>query len=439
MAGQNGYTQSNSLIQMWLTVLLSLLQVIPTYRNLAEAHGSAFVQTTASMKGLREIRLDGAIQSQDGMGLPTGQGLQNDKSNGKSHEYNNIKQPGNGGIILEPAMLDFGEQPIGMPKIETVIILNPHPENSIIMLSISGNTPHFHSSFFQDKVVLPGGNTTFDVVFLARVVGNAENSLYIHTNKGLFPYQVFGVGIPNPYRLRPFLGARVPVNTSFSPLINMHNPYSETIQVTEMYSSGGDLHLELPTGEREASQTLWEIPPFQTKSVMRASFVGRVETNHTAFIRIKTNQSSLSDEEEFVILPMEVEVSATPGIYSSLELLDFGTLRSFDDPKILQIYLINTGQKAVHISNVFLLKGNEAISIDFKPQQLRPSEKHVKIADIVYDPSKAVNPRSLSGKIVIKTKEKNYRMQIPYQVHVLQGTLGYNKSSTIFYVGETTL
>ena len=43
--------------------------------------------------------------------------------------------------------------------------------------------------------------------------------------------QVFGVGIPNPYRLRPYLGARLPVNTSFSPLINMHNPHSSTLQV----------------------------------------------------------------------------------------------------------------------------------------------------------------------------------------------------------------
>ncbi|XP_070552188.1 transmembrane protein 131-like isoform X2 [Ptychodera flava] len=434
MAGQSGYTNSNSLIQMWLTVLLSLLQVIPTYRNLAEAHSSAYVQTTATTKGLREIRLDGAnIHSPDGMGLPNGHSLRlNERINGKN--VDSIRQPGSGSIIIEPSMLDFGEQPIGMPKIETVTIHNPHPENNIRMLSISGNTPHFHSSFFQDKLVPPGANTTFDVVFLARVVGNAENSLYIHTNKGLYPYQVFGVGIPNPYRLRPFLGARVPVNTSFSPLINMHNPYSQTIQVTEMYSSGGDLHLELPSGEREALQSFWEIPPFQTKSVMRASFVGRIESNHTAFIRIKTNQTE--EEEEFVILPVEVEVSSAPGIYSSLEMLDFGTLRSLDEPKTTQIYLINTGQKPVHITSVTLVRTNEAVTIDFKPLVLKPPERHTKVADVSFDPSKAVNSRHWSGKIVIKTKEKNFRLQIPYQAYVLQGTLGYNKNSTMFYIGK---
>lgn len=54
---------------------------------------------------------------------------------------------------------------------------------------------------------------------------------------------------------------------------------------------------------------LQEIPPFETKGVMRASFSSRDADNHTAFIRIKTNAS---DEDEFIILPMEVEVTAGP-------------------------------------------------------------------------------------------------------------------------------
>ena len=40
------------------------------------------------------------------------------------------------------------------------------------------------------------------------------------------------MGLPNPYRLRPFLGARVPLNFSFSTTINMHNPYESPLQVS---------------------------------------------------------------------------------------------------------------------------------------------------------------------------------------------------------------
>ena len=44
--------------------------------------------------------------------------------------------------------------------------------------------------FFSLQHVPPGGNTTFEVVFLARRVGNVENTLYIHTSVGTFKYQV---------------------------------------------------------------------------------------------------------------------------------------------------------------------------------------------------------------------------------------------------------
>ena len=40
------------------------------------------------------------------------------------------------------------------------------------------------------------------------------------------------MGLPNPYRLRPFLGARVPLNFSFSTTINMHNHYESPLQVS---------------------------------------------------------------------------------------------------------------------------------------------------------------------------------------------------------------
>ena len=45
--------------------------------------------------------------------------------------------------------------------------------------------------FFCPQVVQPLGNTTFEIVFLARLVGNVENTLFIHTSKGVYPYQVF--------------------------------------------------------------------------------------------------------------------------------------------------------------------------------------------------------------------------------------------------------
>lgn len=52
---------------------------------------------------------------------------------------------------------------------------------------------------------------------------------------------------------------------------------------------------------------LQEIPPFETKGVMRAIFSSRDVDNHTAFIRIKT---SAPNEDQYVVIPVEVEVTS---------------------------------------------------------------------------------------------------------------------------------
>ncbi|XP_029459171.1 transmembrane protein 131 [Rhinatrema bivittatum] len=308
--------------------------------------------------------------------------------------------------------------------------------NNNFSINICNNIT-FSCIIFSNRKILPGGNTSFDVVFLARVVGNVENTLFINTsNHGVFTYQVFGVGIPNPYRLRPFIGARVPVNSSFSPLINIHNPHSEPLQVVEMYSSGGDLHLELPTGQQGGTKKLWEIPPYETKGVMRASFSSREADNHTAFIRIKTN---ISDSTEFIVLPVEVEVTTAPGIYSSTEMLDFGTLRTQDFAKVLNLHLLNSGAKDVPITSIRPTPQNEAVTVHFKPITLKASEsKYTKVASISFDASKAKRASQFSGKITVKAKEKSYsKLEIPYQAEVLDGYLGFDHAATLFHIRDS--
>uniref|UniRef100_A0A6J0UZ79 Transmembrane protein 131 isoform X2 n=1 Tax=Pogona vitticeps TaxID=103695 RepID=A0A6J0UZ79_9SAUR len=403
----------------------ALRLLVAVLLNAARAEKEAFIQSDSIIEVLR-FDEGGLLQTETAIGLSSYQ----QKS---VSMYRGNCRP----IRFEPPMLDFHEQPVGMPKMEKVFLHNPSTEETIILVSISATTSHFHASFFQNRKILPGGNTSFDVVFLARMVGNVENTLFINTsNHGVFTYQVFGVGVPNPYRLRPFIGAKVPVNSSFSPIINIHNPHSEPLQVVEMYSSGGDLHLELPTGQQGGTRKLWEIPPYETKGVMRASFSSREADNYTAFIRIKTNAS---DSTEFIILPVEVEVTTAPGIYSSTEMLDFGTLRTQDLPKILNLHLLNSGTKDVPITSVRPTPQNEAITVHFKPITLRASEsKYTKVASISFDASKAKRPSQFSGKITVKAKEKSYsKLEIPYQAEVLDGYLGFDHAATLFHIHDS--
>ncbi|XP_017335327.1 transmembrane protein 131 isoform X1 [Ictalurus punctatus] len=392
--------------------------------HMAHANKQAFIQSNKILEVLHFG--DGAfLQAESDLDLSS------------YHQKSSSSHRGNSRPIhFEPPMLDFHEQPVGMPKMEKVYLHNPSSEE-ISLISISATTAHFHASFFQSRIIPPGGNTSFDVVFLARVVGNVENTLFINTSHhGVFTYQVFGVGIPNPYRLRPFVGARVPVNSSFSPLINIFNPHSEPLQVVEMYSSGGDLHLELPTGQQGGTKKLWEIAPFETKGVMRASFSSRDADNHTAFIRIKTNASN---EDEFIILPVEVEVTTAPGIYSSTEMLDFGTLRSQDRPKQLNLHLLNSGAKDVSIMSVRPTPANEAVTVEFKQVTLKAGEsRYTKVASINFDASKARRPDQFSGKITVKAKEKSYsKLEIPFQAEVLEGYLGFDHTATLFHIRDS--
>ncbi|KAK0162678.1 hypothetical protein PV327_006435 [Microctonus hyperodae] len=185
-------------------------------------------------------------------------------------------------IRFEPNILDFKERQLGVPHQETVTLFNKDNNKTIHLSSISGSTQHFHSSFFQDKVIPPLGNTTFNVVFLGREEGEIDSHLYIHTSDGTLKYQVKGASISSPYRLRPVVGVKLPLNASFTPLIYMHNPHPEAMQVIEVYSSGGEFQLELPSGEAEGPRELWEIPPYQTKPIIRLHFNAYMEKNHTA-------------------------------------------------------------------------------------------------------------------------------------------------------------
>jgi hypothetical protein len=86
---------------------------------------------------------------------------------------------------------------------------------------------------FYQKVVPPLGNTTFSVVFLGREEGQTESMLFIHTSEGTVKFQVKGNSVSSPYRLRPLIGLQMPINASFSPLIHMHNPHPNPIQVNK--------------------------------------------------------------------------------------------------------------------------------------------------------------------------------------------------------------
>ena len=154
-------------------------------------------------------------------------------------------------LFFHPPQLNFAERSIGDPHNQPVVLLNRHKNRSVYLGSISGSAAEFSSSYFKEKMIPPGGNTTFSVVFLPRKLGPADGSLLVHTSFGMLRYAVRGEGAECPYRLRPLVGLQAPLNATLSPEITLYNPHDTPLQIVEVYSSGGNFQLELPSGGQE--------------------------------------------------------------------------------------------------------------------------------------------------------------------------------------------
>ncbi|XP_043192988.1 transmembrane protein 131-like [Amphibalanus amphitrite] len=399
-------------------IFCSVLDLVCLLVGHANGHSQAFIQIDNELRYLVDGVSVNMYESISEDGTP---------SRGSSDLD---KQPS---IRFDPPMLDFKEHPLGMPHVERVMIYNPSAEHTISMLSISGSTVHFHCTFFQEKMVPPLGNTSLDVVFLGREVGPVESYLYIHSSVGSFRFKVKAEGTPNPYRLKPLVGVKMPLNSSYSPLIEMYNPHKTPLQVTEMYSSGGDLHLELPSGDVEGSRAQWQVPPYHSRPVMRASFVARQANNHTAFIRIKTNSSGPTDD--YLVLPVEVEVSAQPGLFCPLQRLDFGLVAAGSPPRQLWLPLLNAANKPIHLQHVVASPANDAVQIEFEPLKIPPTTgRATNVARVTFYPDRVRSEKQLSGKIFIKSKSNQHKLQIPYSAEIVPGSLEWDETQLQFHV-----
>ena len=169
--------------------------------------------------------------------------------------------------------------------------------------------------------------------------------------------------------------------------------------------------------------------------------MGRQTNNHTAFISVVTNlmqsdekyhsqqqtEDNKKEEERFIanssisfILPIEIEVTEQPGIYSPLKLIDFGAMsltdyvnKSLDEYSLwlfdktdtayrdliyfsqrvnssvrtVDLYIVNSASRPLIVTNVYSVRHNPALHILVNKNIEVPANTKVltKIAEIKFD------------------------------------------------------
>ncbi|XP_073720550.1 transmembrane protein 131-like isoform X1 [Misgurnus anguillicaudatus] len=185
MASQRDFTHRKT----WINVLLRLLQLLLPYIQ----HGGAQFQVLTQRSSVVEV-----WQAEDAdFFMPSQAEEQHGKENGPREESSSFYMQESGRqLLFRPPALEFGPQPVGLPRAETVYIHNPSQELPVSLLSVFTSSRHFHMPAFHRRVIPPRGRTSLKIIFLPTVEGNEEISLFINTSThGVISYQVFGVGI----------------------------------------------------------------------------------------------------------------------------------------------------------------------------------------------------------------------------------------------------
>lgn len=253
----------------------------------------------------------------------------------------------------------------------------------------------------------------------------------------------------------------------------------------QIYSSGGQFQLELPSGDPEGPQGLWEIPPYSMKPIIRIRFQGYTAGNHSAYIRIKiaepqhqgeeeeeggnkgeseatsTDSSSASmphTKEQVLVIPVEFEILPDYGLYAVNPLIDFGyvTIAETTKKKLLkQKLFLRHSKNQLDIQNLEFesltpLKGVTMVTsmASNGDDDDADGTSNIDISTIALDPKEVSEPVTyLNDNLKLTLKHRTtktavhtyHNVELIVRAHIFKGSLHYDKNSTLILDQELAL
>ncbi|XP_019130464.2 transmembrane protein 131-like isoform X3 [Larimichthys crocea] len=342
MAGLQDFQQgSHCHRKTWINILLGILQLLlPCVQ-----HGGAQLQALSQMStSVVEV-----WQPEDADPLVPLQVEKERRKDGLPLEDGSSPYTRENGrpLHFQPPALEFGTQPLGLARAETIYIHNPSQEVPVTLLSMFTSSRHFYIPFFHRRVIPPRGKASFKLIFLPSEEGNVENTLFINTSAhGLLSYQVFGVGVHR--------GSLKSVQRKDSLLIF---PHIQSIKLTQTQEDASNITILGLLLECSLPKSLLNNPQ---GSCLQSEERLSLQINLSAHGDRPADLDKLKPYVIEHILVLLVASAAGPA--------------AIGEPKI-GVYMINSGSKKLYVKDMQVLSKVEA-SLDFNQVLLRPEAKN---------------------------------------------------------------
>nr|XP_019956839.1 PREDICTED: transmembrane protein 131-like isoform X2 [Paralichthys olivaceus] len=325
----------------WINILLGILQLLlPCVQ-----HGGAQLQALSQMStSVVEV-----WQPEDAEPLVPLQVEKELKKDGLPLEDSSSPYTRENGrpLHFQPPALEFGTQPLGLPRAETIYIHNPSQEVPVTLLSMFTSSRHFYIPSFHRRVIPPRGKASFKLIFLPSEEGNVENTLFINTSAhGLLSYQLFGVGV--------HWGSSKSIQRKDSLLIF---PHIQSIKLTQTQEDASNITILGLLLECSLPKSLLNNP--------QGSCLQSEER-----LSLQINLSARGDR------PADLDKLKPYVIEHILVLLVASTAgqAAVGEPKI-GVHLLNSGGKKLYVKEMQVLSKVE-VSLEFNQVPLRPEAKN---------------------------------------------------------------
>ncbi|XP_053559728.1 transmembrane protein 131-like [Bombina bombina] len=271
--------------------------------------------------------------------LPTQE--ETEHSTGEHPKEQNFVRPSGRALHLQPSVLDFGTQSLGLPKAQTFCAFNPSRDTDVEVNSVFTTSRHFHVSPIQSRVISARGKSFFTVVFLPDEEGSFESFLYVNTSSnGILSYQVFGVGA--------------------------HNSGSENFKNSDVrFPHITNIHLSQPQGDA-INSSVWQVRlkcsiSFRKEQQFTSCFLSEHSLLLQIYfaVRLDGSQHDLETLRKYLL----------ENIFMIFVTADQNG--SISDP-FMSIYVLNSGNGLVHMQDIHHFLG-DTLSVKFEPVMLLSS------------------------------------------------------------------